>query len=292
MAQFNWTYLADNGRQYQVGLFHGDSTGHLMIYLNTKVIIIDFQVLETKTYSFFIEEELCEIEVERKAAQFAYGFKINKEVDTAHNRSRKEREKADYRKGYWIGAAFFAFILIGSLVFILAYQEQKKRLSAPFEMVEKPVRINIVKQQGDTVALAFQLEFRGQKNNFAQLVNLREIATPFPLESGDEFNLRFDHFRPYINEIDFSKITYTQLGRYRKRALDKFMLLNPNLEKQQAECLLEVAFELKGLDGLADFYYQDHSPNQSPLYNELTYKKLIRDIPFLNKAEACAIPLN
>ena len=89
MSQFNWTYLAPSGKKHHVGLFHGENTGHVMIYCNSKVVLVDFKVRETKSYSIFIEEELCEIGIERKADRFVYGFDINKEADTPLNRKRK-----------------------------------------------------------------------------------------------------------------------------------------------------------------------------------------------------------
>ena len=293
LAQFNWTYLADTGRQYQVGLFHGDNTGHLLIYLNSKIIIIDFQVLETKTYSFFIEEELCELEVERtEENRFAYGFKINQEADTPLNRQRKEKEKADYRKSYLLAGAFFVFILIGSLIFISAYRQQKKRLTEQIQMqmIERPVTINVIKQQGDSIGLQYQLEFGGKVSQFARLIRQSEVNLPFPLESGDEFNLRFNLSRPYINELNFSEPPQEQLIRYRRRTLERHMSLHPGQTRAQASCLVDVAYELKGIDGLADFYYQDESPEDSPTHNRQTYQKLTRDIPFIDKAEACRIP--
>lgn len=290
LAQFNWTYLADAGRQYNVGLFHGDKTGHLLVYLNAKVIIIDFQVLETKSYSFFIEEELCKIEVERQGERFAYGFKINEEVDTPRNRERKKTEKSNYRKGYWLAGIFFALMLIGSLIIINAYRKQKRELEDRYVMLVKPATIHAVKQRGDTIALRYQLEFQGRKNDFDRLINQKEVNTPFPLEAGDEFNLRFDRFRPSINELNFAEPTYGQLGRYRRRTLEKHLALHPELTRDQGECLVKIAYELKGLDGLADFYFQTRSPDDFPLHNTTTYQKLIRDIPFLDQAEACRIP--
>lgn len=290
LAQFNWTYLADAGRQYNVGLFHGDKTGHLLVYLNAKIIIIDFQVLETKSYSFFIEEELCKIEVERQGERFAYGFKINEEVDTPRNRERKKTEKANYRKGYWLAGLFFAIMLIGSLIIINAYRKQKRELEGRYGMLVKPVTIDAVKQRGDTIALRYQLEFQGQKNDFDRLISQKEVNTPFPLKPGDEFNLRFNRFRPTINELDFETPTYTQLRRYRWRAVEKHLALHPELTRDQGECLVKIAYELKGLEGLADFYFQTRSPDDFPLHNSITYQKLIRDIPFLDQAEACRIP--
>jgi tRNA A-37 threonylcarbamoyl transferase component Bud32 len=52
MSQFTWTYIRDNGALHRVGLFHGDETGHLMIYCNTRIVVIDFGVTTSKNYSF------------------------------------------------------------------------------------------------------------------------------------------------------------------------------------------------------------------------------------------------
>ena len=58
MSQMSWTYIADDGARYDVGLFHGDSTGHLLVYCNARIVVIDFSVLASKNYSFFINDEL------------------------------------------------------------------------------------------------------------------------------------------------------------------------------------------------------------------------------------------
>ena len=57
MSQFTWTYIGDNGALHRVGLFHGDETGHLMIYCNTRIVVIDFGVTTSKNYSFFINDD-------------------------------------------------------------------------------------------------------------------------------------------------------------------------------------------------------------------------------------------
>ena len=58
-----------------------------------KILIIDFKVRETKSYSFFIDEELCEINITRTNDKFIYTFEINKTVQTPLNAKRKKREK-------------------------------------------------------------------------------------------------------------------------------------------------------------------------------------------------------
>ena len=75
MSQFTWTYIDDDDTLHRVGLFHGDHTGHLMIYCNTRIVVIDFGVTSSKNYSFFINDELCDIAIEEKDGKFLYGFK-------------------------------------------------------------------------------------------------------------------------------------------------------------------------------------------------------------------------
>ncbi len=112
-----WTYLDDFGGRYHVGLYHGNRTGHLLIYCNGRVVVIDFNVLKTKKYSFLISDDLCDLHVEQSEGRFAYGLEINHEVDTPANRRRRKHE----RKGMFQGILVIAgmFIIIGVSVFLL-----------------------------------------------------------------------------------------------------------------------------------------------------------------------------
>ncbi|MDX1476473.1 MAG: hypothetical protein R3301_02165 [Saprospiraceae bacterium] len=117
-----WTYVDDYGRRFNVGLFHGDRTGHLMIYCNTRILVIDFNVLETKKYSFFINDELCDIHVERRADdRFAYGFKFDHKTATPRNKLRKRHERKSLIRSLWLVAALVlvvgiaAFLLLGGI---------------------------------------------------------------------------------------------------------------------------------------------------------------------------------
>lgn len=98
MSQLNWTVLDDFGRKYDVGLYHGDASGHLMVYCNANVMIIDFNVFKDKKYSFYLGEELCELNVNKKAGQFSYGLIKNNDVDTPLNQKRKEIDKQSTKK--------------------------------------------------------------------------------------------------------------------------------------------------------------------------------------------------
>lgn len=118
MSQMTWTYIADDGVRYNVGLFHGDNTGHLLVYCNARIVVIDFSVLSSKNYSFFINDELCDLVIEEKDGKFLYGFKVDEVTDTARNRGRRKMIRTEVRQSLLIGFLFILIILlIGWLVF-------------------------------------------------------------------------------------------------------------------------------------------------------------------------------
>ncbi|MCB0600337.1 MAG: hypothetical protein KDC28_03890 [Saprospiraceae bacterium] len=98
------------GQRFNIGLFHGNKTGHLMVYCNQKIVVIDFNVLRTKTYSFFIDDEMCNLTVERKNNRWYYGLVIDHEVDTPKNALRKKLNRKNV-----IQAIIFLIIVILSI---------------------------------------------------------------------------------------------------------------------------------------------------------------------------------
>lgn len=110
MSQFTWTYIGDEGALHRVGLFHGDSTGHLMIYCNTRIVVIDFGVTTSKNYSFFIDDELCDIAVEEIDGKFSYGFKVDEVTDTPRNRGRRKMARAEHRQIFVFSLIFLSLL--------------------------------------------------------------------------------------------------------------------------------------------------------------------------------------
>lgn len=117
MGQMQWTYVDDYGRRFKVGLFHGDSTGHLMIYCNTRILVIDFHVIDTKKYSFFINDELCDIHVERLDDRFAYGFEFDHKTETPRNLKRRKRERQEMIRSFWVIGALL--VVVGIVAFFM-----------------------------------------------------------------------------------------------------------------------------------------------------------------------------
>ena len=110
MSQMQWTYIDDFGRRYRVGLYHG-RTGHLLIYCNARILVIDFNVLSSKKYTFFINHELCDVLVERNDNRFAYGFEIDRKTRTPWNDRRRAWERTNLYR-----SLLFTALALGAIV--------------------------------------------------------------------------------------------------------------------------------------------------------------------------------
>ena len=112
-----WTVIDDYGYRHKVGLYHGNRSGHLMVYCNMRVLLIDFNVLNTKKYTFFINDELCDLHIQKENGHFAYGLEIDRKTATPKNIRRKATERANITKALIV--LFAVFIVITTIVFFL-----------------------------------------------------------------------------------------------------------------------------------------------------------------------------
>lgn len=278
MAQFNWTYTSETGKQHVVGLFHGARTGHLIVYCNARIIQIDFHVLGSKTYTFFIDDELLELRIERRDDIFHYHFNINREADTPKNRAWKASRKRNTVKAVLMVAAMVLFV--GLLGFGLSYRnssrlESRKEQLLPREGIPSVARIRFDPGENPPRELAYSFVANGRIIEGSRQLNESDASPPMPLEPGDEFVVRYLAYKPKVHAIDFNEPTPGQIERYRQRVASYHSRLHPALPAAQLSCQLEAAFLAKGVGGFADLYFQDRDPSQNPHHNRSTYQQLL-----------------
>ena len=114
MSQHAWSITGHNGAVYTLGLFHGEETNHVVVHCNNRVVAIDFNVKESKTYSIFLDQELCEVSIDHTGGDdFSYDCRINKDVETplnqTRNKYRDEEERSERRR----------LIVASSVVFVV-----------------------------------------------------------------------------------------------------------------------------------------------------------------------------
>lgn len=295
MNRLNWVYLADGGVQHQVGLMHGAKTGHLLVYCNTRIVLIDFKVKKDKTYSFFIDEQLCEIDIEQHGADYRYAFRINKEADTPRNNLRRKIEKRDMLLSILtIGGVVLTAILFLWLVRSFNATNHELSLSERLRMSGEVTRARVLfnnSNQADDISYFF---FANGKSYIASAqftgYSPVKLVNGMTLQEGDEFLVKYLPDDPEQHKIDFSQPSEEQIGRYKERAALIQSRYHPYLSDYQVKCFVNSAYELQGISALADIYAQQVSPEQQSKHNSSTFNRLVTNEGFRLKVnEECGI---
>ena len=282
MAQCTWTYVSDEGRKYNVSAFHGPNTGHLLVMCNLKILLIDFSVIHSKSYSFFLGEDLFVLDLDRQGNKFYYDFQIDFDVDTPINRRRKALAK----KHWFQSLAFFGFLIACIFMFTSLVIKSKPNQSftyaadfpidstrfAPAQVVvlpgEKPLNIE------------YQFVVYGNLYRTRTSIPDSILSNGMPLVNGDEFKVYFSKYNPETNTIDFDQPTNRQIELYQQRAAQKHAALNSNMPASLIRCTVGTAYDFAGIDGLADVYHQDIPPKDNPRHNINSFRRLTRDVEF------------
>lgn len=291
MNHYAWTYVAGGGRNTKVGLYHGSKSGHVLIYVGNKVVTIDFKVFESKDYTFFIDDELCKIKLERKGDKMYYFFEVDKKTDTPLNRARWARD----RKHLWQMLLAFGglVVLVVVFVFVAAYLKRPSMKTDEdllfHQGVETIGRVQ-VRPSDSEAEITYQFVAMNQPVNASYGVDSQLVVilkNGMPLETGDEFVVRYVPSRPEVSSIYFRRPTERQLEVYQERAAEKFHEILPEGSPINARCVAKSVLAFEGIDGLADLYFSKASPNENPDHNQLTYQKLTQSLAFKKALSDC-----
>jgi hypothetical protein len=74
MAQKVWIYHNELDQPYSVTLYHGDKSGHVMIYTQEVFVTIDFSIKDDKSYSFFLGNELFTLAIKYRNSTPQYSL--------------------------------------------------------------------------------------------------------------------------------------------------------------------------------------------------------------------------
>lgn len=282
MSQFKWTVTGNRGKNFNVGLYHGSSSGHVLVHCNRRIVLIDFNVRETKTYSFFLDDELCELTIERAGDQFLYGLQINREADTPLNRVRRRLEK----KHLFQTLAFFSFFAVVVIAFAVGFSRYHSQRSGPssHELLASRGSMTTARVWQEEPLGSWMVSFvsGGQARTFRSDSNWLS-ACPVPVVSGDEFLLRYLPGNPAVHTVVFDSLPPGQLERFLMRVADRSQTIHPDWGREKSICRASIAYELTGMSGLADLYFQDVSETENPLHNQATYRSLTERPAFREK---------
>lgn len=283
-----------------MGLYHGDQSGHLMIHCNLRVVQVDFSVKESRTYSFFIEDEFCEIRLfKENNGHFGYEFVVNKTVDTPRNRVRRVDERRIRRQMALFITGFLAVVLAGviGLHYFDRWQKTERltRSSLFSSLSEEHVRLLATEGTKTTAQLyvvreamqrkvfyGFTTADSNQISGAFEAPDTGTIVLPngFPLSDRDEFMVTYLSADPRIHRIDFYQPTRSTISTYVRMAGEAERRSHPDISDKRSICLALSAAELKGWQALANFIFQTRSVQENGRYNRDSYLRLVRDADF------------
>ncbi|MCC6722916.1 MAG: hypothetical protein IT258_00300 [Saprospiraceae bacterium] len=290
MNHYTWTYVGDAGRNYRVGLMYGPKTGHLLIYIGSKIVQVDFKVFESKEYTFFIEEELVHINLERRGNEMYFTFNIDKEANTPRNQVRHSLERKYFRH-MLIFLGVMGVLVAGVVIFGRnAKKSETQRIEEALAegSQEATGRVLLKKLDANQTEISYEFVAGTETITSKSLIQsepLILLVNPMPLEPGDECRVRYSTRKPRINQMLFSEPMPRQVEIYKQRAIAKHNLLHPDAPSGMTDCFVQTAFERDSLRALADIYFQDTKPGYNLEHNLETYAKLTTDKGFLAKME-------
>lgn len=186
--QFQWTFLDNQQRRHTLGVAHGPKSGHLVVHCDHRVVLIDFGVLEEKTFSFFIEEELCRLSLKgSKEEGFTYNFNIDTEIDTEVNRERKEKKRSQrLRSGTGLAIMLGSVLAIVIGVAYWGYSSRIERLPYSLRLDGVSAAAEFLKDgRLEFIAGSVIVKGRPLGNDLARLQRLSFL-------NGEELSILFD----------------------------------------------------------------------------------------------------
>lgn len=289
MNKRRWVYIAEGGSRSTIGIIHNASKGQFMIYCNKKIVLVEFKLYQSKQFSFFIDEELCKIDVIKTGKTYDYAFKVDLDAKTPLNKERLQLKKTTLKKSILAFIALLAIvgIIIGSAVRIHDNQLRKIRQE---NGVFAAAQIHIMKTPSNTFSLGYSFPTKYTKH-FHHLKYSRTpnpmSSTGFPYEKGDEFYVQYAVNDASNHEFFHDRPTEKQIDIYKKRTSEKYLENNTDTNEAYCQCLVEKAFVIKKVDGLAIFYHQNTPPSQNRRFNMKTYKELTYSNEFKKEADKC-----
>jgi hypothetical protein len=278
LSQFHWSYYSTTGQPYIVGLYHGPESGHVVVYCNNEVIAIDFGVKESGLYSFFIEEDLCEIRIQRKRGKFKYSFESNQKVDTPFNRMRRKWLRL-HKMQRIFAAVVVTLFAIGMAVTMLNQWQRNRHTednSVLYQGYRTSARLRVEPDAEGKQYAVFSYAAEGRVREGRVLLPADLVTgNGLPLENGDGFAVYYLPHRPKVYAVQWNEPVPELLDQYRQRVLQRLTTLQPGLSGAAAECLLDVTYEIAGLSGWADLWWQQAPPEQNARHNSRTHAELM-----------------
>lgn len=115
MPQTFWKCENKTGKDYEVSIYHGDTSGHVLLYSGHEIIKIDFSVFSDRSYSFMLGDEMFKLSIFFRDKNISYLL-----TNTDQNKNIIPFDGKNYPTYHIIKAIIFLFFVL--LIVVLMWK--------------------------------------------------------------------------------------------------------------------------------------------------------------------------
>lgn len=299
MQQQKWLFYGQL-KQHTIQVLHEISSSEVKIFLNNLCLYHQkIKPQKNKSFSFFVDEELCIVDIVFDNQQYSYNFTSPEYSTSKLSKQKKQNEKKIAAAFALVSILFFGIFLYFVFNFInanksnISYKKgglstiatiiySQTKLAKTYNSGNKKIQIN-----ADT-----HYSFSVNNNLYYGGINTNNLAGSFSINPNDEFMVFFDPNNPNKHQLMLNMPSNSQINKFKQAARSTCVLQNLNnfnydtlAVAQYCTCLSYYAYENYGIDGLQNMNAEGLTPLQNKNYNSLTYKAFLKQ-KTMNEADS------
>ncbi len=284
-----WTYISHQGEKGFITIFHSPKLGHFVVLYNDKIVLADKKVFGQDSYSFFIEEELCIIDIKVIDNRYDYQFRVDMAAITPLNQLRKENNRKNlFYSLLSFGGLFTAVAITMLTVFVV--QDNQKWASIKDYGVLSVATIRILDGKYHTFSVLYT--YRDSTQYIQGFLETFDTPNPiltngFPVQNDDAFLVTYSNKIKSNNKIHLEYPTKSTVQRYRSLAQMKYLQNNPEATVAYCDCILDIAYKTKEWQGFSLIYNANTKSDDNQRFNQKKYQEWIRSSIFLDEEINC-----
>lgn len=257
--------------------------------MNNKIILLDKKVFGQDSYSFFIDEELCIVDILIIDNKYQYKFRVDTKVETELNQIRKEKRKKNLLYSLTTFGGLFTAVAI-AMVVIFTVQDNRLWESIRDNAVLSVAKIEIIELQKNRFHVFYTYRdstrtVRGVMSSYKEPNPILENG--FPVKPNDAFLVTYSDKVKTNSKLHLNHPTHRTVQRYRQLASAKYLKNNPKAMPDYCNCIIDIAYATRGWEGYALLYNATTSTTDNERFNTQTYENWLNSKGFLDKEIDC-----
>lgn len=289
MNTSKWTYISRTGERNLITILHSPRLGHFLIFFNRKIVLADKKVFGQDSYSFFIDDELCVVDIRIVQNKYMYIFHVNEKADTPLNQFRKKNDQKNLFYSL-MTFSFLFFMVATTMISYFHYEDANKWESIQKYGILTVGTVRILQLKSNQYHVFYG--YREGKIYYRDELWMYDTPNPilengFPIYDNHAFLLTYSSEVKAVNKLHLDYPTSKTVEHFRILAKEKYQQNNSEISAEYCNCVLDIAYESKDWKGYALFYNERTTTKENEHFNQKNYQSFINSESFLDKEIEC-----